>query len=154
MPNWCDGEMTITGSISHILDFLHESITKSNAPDVSVNEYKDIIHEPGKITLSIPGNNLFWFVGTHRNFVDYKEIVIEYEVGKEDLPIHSFTIPITSAWDNDHEVFEEFARKFNISIYSVSEEPGQGFQCTMHFDPFKDEFWHDHENLYDDIMSG
>lgn len=116
MPNWCTGDIWISGENEDIKKFLTEGVTppfivkddKVIAPDA------DPYHPYVKDT-----HRIFFYTGAKEEYA--------FADGK-------IILPIMGAWDIDPKNFVELAKKYNLGFHCEAEEPGFMFKILFDVD--------------------
>lgn len=124
MPNWCTGEMIVTGNYKNLRRFLRRAF-----PELVKNK-----------TINLPGNNIrmkdfyeIYYESSYRCFLsNIDEIIIKKP--KDFEQELSISFDFQQAWGVNTEDFIKDSNNYNLNIVINAEEPGMGFTRYVEID--------------------
>jgi hypothetical protein len=125
MPNWCVGTLKVRGSKENIINFLKNGFTPVTwmGTDIPMK----VVEEEYSFTISCDDKfHGFHVKGTHRNFIESKEI--EFEHWDEDNETHVLILEdYKAAWGIEAEPLAELSKEYQLDFRLYAFERGMEF---------------------------
>lgn len=118
MPNWCEGNLRIRGTIKQIREFIKNAVDH--------DDVKKYVETDTELEIYLC-NGATWIVGSHRAFI-MGEIIVHAKSPKEKK---SAAFEFRSAWNVDSKILLDLAVKSGVDIRLYAFERGMEFNRNI-----------------------